>query len=140
MKKLFLFGGGILVTAALVSIYLLGLHHGHTGEGLAITKEAIAAESENKVSPVEARPRDTYYPNSETLAPDEMRVIACGTGMPTTRAAQAAATSSCLISAAARQSAYLHFRYPTTISTKSSSDICTPTISGRFTISSLAVP
>ena len=43
------------------------------------------------VSPVLARPRDTYYPNTEDLAPDEMRVIACGTGMPTTRAAQAAA-------------------------------------------------
>ncbi len=91
MRKVYLFGSGILVMAALVSLYLLGLHHGHTGEGLAITKEAIAAQSENKVSPVEARPRDTYYPNSETLAPDEMRVIACGTGMPTTRAAQAAA-------------------------------------------------
>ncbi len=44
-----------------------------------------------EVSPVKARPRDVYYPNSEDLAPDEMRVIACGTGMPTTRAAQAAA-------------------------------------------------
>ena len=30
-------------------------------------------------------------PNSEDLDPDEMRVIACGTGMPTTRASQAAA-------------------------------------------------
>ena len=35
--------------------------------------------------------QETYYPNSEDLAPDEMRLIACGTGMPTTRAAQAAA-------------------------------------------------
>lgn len=43
------------------------------------------------ISPTDARERDVYYPNSETLAPDEMRVIACGTGMPTTRAAQAAA-------------------------------------------------
>jgi ribonuclease Z len=44
------------------------------------------------VSPTEAsEERDTYYPNTENLAPDEMRVIACGTGMPTTRAAQAAA-------------------------------------------------
>jgi ribonuclease Z len=43
------------------------------------------------VSPTKARPRDVYYPNSEDLAKDEMRVIACGTGMPTTRAAQAAA-------------------------------------------------
>ncbi|WP_425043516.1 guanitoxin biosynthesis MBL fold metallo-hydrolase GntH [Primorskyibacter sp. S87] len=32
-----------------------------------------------------------YYPNTEDLHQDEMRVIACGTGMPTTRAAQAAA-------------------------------------------------
>ena len=39
----------------------------------------------------EARERDFYAPNSETLAPDEMRVIACGTGLPTPRPAQAAA-------------------------------------------------
>ena len=44
-----------------------------------------------KVSPTKARARDYYSPNSENLASDEMRVIACGTGMPTTRAAQAAA-------------------------------------------------
>ena len=44
------------------------------------------------VSPTEPfKDRDTYYPNTEGLAKDEMRVIACGTGMPTTRAAQAAA-------------------------------------------------
>ena len=49
------------------------------------------AQSAPKISPVKARPRDVYHPNSEDLAPDEMRVIACGTGMPTTRAAQAAA-------------------------------------------------
>jgi len=53
--------------------------------------EAVAAEGSGELSPVKARPRDTYYPNSEDLAPDEMRVIACGTGMPTTRAKQAAA-------------------------------------------------
>jgi len=60
--------------------------------------EAQAQESKDDagtemktVSPVLARPRDTYYPNSEDLAPDEMRIIACGTGMPTTRAKQAAA-------------------------------------------------
>jgi ribonuclease Z len=44
------------------------------------------------VSPTEPfANRDTYYPNTEALAKDEMRVVACGTGMPTTRAAQAAA-------------------------------------------------
>jgi ribonuclease Z len=32
-----------------------------------------------------------YYPGSEPLAPDEMRIIACGTGMPNARPKQAAA-------------------------------------------------
>jgi ribonuclease Z len=50
-----------------------------------------APPGDGKVSPVKARERETYYPNSEDLKPDEMRVIACGTGMPTTRAGQAAA-------------------------------------------------
>ena len=61
--------------------------------GLAGSWSAAAQEAEMEVSPtmVRDRPRDVYYPNTEDLAPDEMRVIACGTGMPTTRAAQAAA-------------------------------------------------
>ncbi len=60
--------------------YLIG--RSSAGDGLADAQE---------VSPTEARDRDFYVPNSEDLASDEMRVIACGTGMPTTRAAQAAA-------------------------------------------------
>ena len=61
--------------------------------GLAGSWSVAAQEAEMEVSPtmVRDRPRDVYYPNTEDLAPDEMRVIACGTGMPTTRAAQAAA-------------------------------------------------
>jgi len=52
----------------------------------------MGAQSRPVVSPVEPAPeRDVYFPNTEILAADEMRVIACGTGMPTTRAAQAAA-------------------------------------------------
>jgi len=35
--------------------------------------------------------RDVYYPGTEELAPDEMRIIACGTGMPNARPRQAAA-------------------------------------------------
>jgi ribonuclease Z len=59
--------------------------------GLISPVAAKTGPGEPAVSPVKARDRDTYYPNTEDLAPDEMRVIACGTGMPTTRAAQAAA-------------------------------------------------
>ncbi len=36
--------------------------------------------------------RYVYYPGTEELGPDEIRVIACGTGMPTARRAQAAAS------------------------------------------------
>ena len=54
--------------------------------GSSSNQDAVA-----QVSPVSASARDFYVPNSEDLAPDEMRVIACGTGMPTTRASQAAA-------------------------------------------------
>ena len=35
--------------------------------------------------------QDVYYPGTEELAPDEMRIIACGTGMPNARPKQAAA-------------------------------------------------
>ena len=57
---------------------------------IAGTPLQLGAE-EPLISPTEARDRDFYAPNSETLMPDEMRVIACGTGMPTPRPAQAAA-------------------------------------------------
>lgn len=43
-------------------------------------------------SPTRALPeRDAYFPGTEKLASDEMRVIACGTGMPNARPRQAAA-------------------------------------------------
>ncbi len=43
-----------------------------------------------KYSPVKARARDFYAPNTEDLGPNEMRLLACGTGMPTARPKQAA--------------------------------------------------
>jgi len=71
----------IVAVVVILSVgYLIGRSSG--GDGLADAQE---------VSPTEARARDYYVPNSEDLAPDEMRVIACGTGMPTPRPAQAAA-------------------------------------------------
>ena len=36
-------------------------------------------------------PRKTYYPNTEKLAENEMRVISLGTGMPNQRKSQASA-------------------------------------------------
>ncbi len=40
---------------------------------------------------VEAPDRYVYYPGTEVLAKDEVRVIACGTGMPEARRGQASA-------------------------------------------------
>ena len=86
MAKNLLIGG--LVALFAIGIYLWGHHDGSAGRTPQLVESSAEAEP---LSPVKARPRDTYYPNSEDLAPNEMRVIACGTGMPTTRAFQAAA-------------------------------------------------
>ena len=54
--------------------------------------QAVAADAKQAASPVKAlADRDVYYPGTENLAPDEMRVFACGTGMPNARPKQAAA-------------------------------------------------
>lgn len=48
------------------------------------------AEGEKEWSPVEPFPtQSVYLPGTETLGPDEMRVVACGTGMPQPRLKQA---------------------------------------------------
>jgi len=82
-------------TAALLVVvlgaYVFGRYHTDHAWDDGFVSSAFAGEAEAAPSPVKARERDAYYPNSEDLKPDEMRVIACGTGMPTTRAAQAAA-------------------------------------------------
>jgi ribonuclease Z len=78
----------VIVISGLAIVAVLGLY---LATAAIPSLSPAYAEETPKVSPVKARPRDTYYPNSEDLAADEMRVIACGTGMPTTRAAQAAA-------------------------------------------------
>jgi len=80
----------------IVLVFLLGISAGiyFVTQDQQLVATATAAENDSGeplVSPTDAREREFYAPNSETLAPDEMRVIACGTGMPTTRAAQAAA-------------------------------------------------
>lgn len=87
IKRVFI---GASITLAAVIIYQWGHIDGSEGKPSKAIAESIA-ESSSAPSTVKARERDYYSPNSEDLKPDEMRVIACGTGMPTTRAAQAAA-------------------------------------------------
>ena len=55
-------------------------------------KKAGSAKATPPASPVKANSdRDMYYPGTEDLAANEMRVTACGTGMPNARPKQAAA-------------------------------------------------
>jgi len=56
------------------------------------TQPAQADQAIPDISPVKAlEDRDTYFPGTEDLKPDEMRIVACGTGMPSARPKQAAA-------------------------------------------------
>ena len=85
-------GGVFLILFTILAVYLFGLHQGQMGQGLSIVPDAMAAQTKAPASPVKSLiERDVYYPGSEDLAPDEMRVIACGTGMPNARPKQAAA-------------------------------------------------
>ena len=86
LKRLMTFGGLLVIVLV---VYFYGWHRGDAGKQPDLTSAAHAGEP--MVSPVKPRARDFYAPNSEKLAPDEIRVIACGTGMPTPRPAQAAA-------------------------------------------------
>jgi len=65
-----------------------------SGDGPAIVPAAQAASSEatsGEWSPTKPYPKhNVYYPGTEDLMPDEMRVIACGSGMPMPRLKQAA--------------------------------------------------
>jgi ribonuclease Z len=70
------------------------LAHGTSdGSEPAYASQAAASQARAlKSSPTKAvSDRDVYYPGTEDLAPDEMRGVACSTGMPSVRPKQAAA-------------------------------------------------
>jgi ribonuclease Z len=93
----------ILFVFAAVALTVLGFVIGKGNVNVAeVTKstlsaldnqEALAAQDgPKKWSSTKPYPQhEVYYPGTETLGPDEMRVIACGTGMPQPRLKQAAA-------------------------------------------------
>ncbi len=80
----------VLIVAAVVTIgvYLIGYSDGSNGREPTVMKSAMA-----QVTPPTGtiEDRDVYYPGTEALEPDEMRVVALGTGMPSVRPKQAAA-------------------------------------------------
>jgi ribonuclease Z len=78
-RNLFAFlAGAVAAVAVLVAVALSG--------------EFQVAQAKANRTPTGAMPElDVYYPGAEELAPDEMRVVALGTGMPSPRPKQAAA-------------------------------------------------
>jgi ribonuclease Z len=79
------------VVALLAVVYVWGHWDERAGRDVPFgdASQTAAAPSTSPVGVVD--PRDVYYPGSEPLTPDEMRIIACGTGMPNARPKQAAA-------------------------------------------------
>ena len=82
---------GAVVVAALVTA---GLIDGMTQDSVSrfsFIESAQAAGGMVKGPNVVAPDRYVYYPGTEVLAKDEVRVVACGTGMPDARRGQASA-------------------------------------------------
>jgi ribonuclease Z len=80
-----------MATFILAVVFAVGWGLGHSGTSVAPISDAEAAggvvTGPNSIAP----DRYVYYPGTEVLAEDEVRVIACGTGMPDARRGQAAA-------------------------------------------------
>ena len=87
MKRVLILASVVIVASVL---YLWGHSDGSEGRAPMLTEKSLATESSPKVS-VKEREMDVYYPGTEELKPDEMRVVACGTGMASPRPKQAAA-------------------------------------------------
>jgi len=84
----------ILAVLAVVAVvaafgYLQGYADHANGKEIRLASAALAQGSQSATGAL--ADRDVYYPGSEDLASDEMRIIACGTGMPNARPKQAAA-------------------------------------------------
>jgi ribonuclease Z len=76
---------------AVAAAYLWGRADERAGEEMPMASVMSAATAQ-AVSPTGAiEDRDVYYPGTEALAPDEMRIVALGTGMPSLRPKQASA-------------------------------------------------
>lgn len=79
-----------LVAIAAATIYMIGVYSGNSGNALPLINEAEAAGGVVKSPTGEAPARYVYYPGTEELGKDEIRLIACGTGLPAARRDQAA--------------------------------------------------
>jgi ribonuclease Z len=80
--------GAVSLIAGLA--YVQGYSDGDHGKPFGFISSALAAQKP-KITPTGTlHDPNIYFPGTEALAADEMRLISCGTGMPTARESQAA--------------------------------------------------
>ncbi len=81
----------VVATFVLAGVFAVGWGLGHSGTSVDPISDAEAAGGVVAGPNIVAPDRYVYYPGTEVLAEDEVRVIACGTGMPDQRRGQASA-------------------------------------------------
>ena len=79
-----------VAVVVMTMVYTMGWREDPSALETAFINEAQAAGGMQKAPKDAAPDRYVYYPSTEDLDPDEIRVIACGTGMPAARRGEAA--------------------------------------------------
>ena len=85
--------GTTVAVVGLVSALLFAAHERGVGTATSMAQTTMGAERGSAQIAGLPAPRDNYFPNTESLGADEMRVIALGTGTPNFRRSQATASS-----------------------------------------------
>ncbi|UCH75308.1 MAG: MBL fold metallo-hydrolase [Rhodospirillales bacterium] len=80
----------VMATFILAGVFAVGWGLGRSGTSVAPISDAEAAGGIVQGPNVVAPDRYVYYPGTEELGAEEIRVTACGTGMPAARRGQAA--------------------------------------------------
>ncbi len=82
----------IALATGLVGYVLGSTREERSSNAQATAQESAVAEAQKKsITPTgQLYDPNVYFPGTEQLGKDEMRIVACGTGMPTARASQAA--------------------------------------------------
>jgi ribonuclease Z len=78
------------VASIIGGAYLQGFVDHSEGAWLGFMPSAHAQDRAKTTPTGQLRDPNIFYPGTEEIAPDEMRLFACGTGMPTQRESQAA--------------------------------------------------
>ncbi len=89
-RKAKLFSMVATIGSVAVGFYLWGVYGGQTGKGIELVKKAHAQAGVVTKPAGTAPHRLRYYPGTEALGSEEIRMVALGTGMPLARRSQAA--------------------------------------------------